>query len=108
MLEKKSTYKKLDEKIRELNSSRVFKKVTPKYDLSWYIKWSSSFIILIGMVLTSAGGSEPYNLFFHFVGVMGWLIVGVMWHDRALMGVNSVAAMIFFMGILNYFFGGAY
>ena len=52
MLEKKSTYKKLDEKIRELNSSRVFKKVTPKYDLSWYIKWSASFIILIGMVLT--------------------------------------------------------
>jgi len=25
-----------------------------------------------------------------------------------LMVVNSVAAMIFFMGILNYYFGGAY
>ena len=52
----------LDDKIKELNSSRVFKKITPKYDLSWYIKWASSFIILIGMVLTSAGGMEPYNL----------------------------------------------
>ena len=49
-----------------------------------------------------------FNLFFHFVGVLGWLVVGVMWHDRALMVVISVAAMIFFMGILNYYFGGAY
>ena len=31
-------YRKLDEKIKELNSTRVFKKVTPKFDLSWYVK----------------------------------------------------------------------
>jgi len=31
-------YKKLDEKIKDLKSTRVFKKVTPKYDLSWYVK----------------------------------------------------------------------
>ena len=45
--------KKLDDKIKDLNSTRVFKKVTPKGDLSWYIKWTSSFIILIGMALTA-------------------------------------------------------
>ena len=45
---------KLSDKIKALNSSRVFKKVTPKYDLSWYVKWFSSLIILTGMVLTSA------------------------------------------------------
>ena len=105
MLEKKSTYKKLDEKIRELNSSRVFKIVTPKYDLSWYIKWSSSFIILIGMVLTSAGGSEPYNLFFHLLGVMGWGIVGMLWHDRALVFINGIAVFIFATGIARFYFG---
>ena len=68
---------------------------------------SSSFIILIGMALTSIN-LTPINLYFHFVGVVGWLIVGFMWHDRALMVVNSVASMIFLMGILNYYFGGAY
>ena len=36
---------KLDDKIKALNSSRVFKKVTPKGDLSWYIKWASSIVI---------------------------------------------------------------
>ena len=79
----------------------MIKKLTPVGTLDWYIKWTASVIILIGMCLTSIN-FMPYNLFFHFVGVMGWLVVGVMRHDRALMVVNSVAAMIFFMGILNY------
>ena len=84
-----------------------WKKLTPVGTLDWYIKWVSSFIILIGMALTSIN-LTPFNLNFHFVGVSGWLIVGLMWHDRALMVVNSVAAMIFLMGILRYYFGGVY
>ena len=96
---------KLDYKIKELISSRVFKKITPKYDLSWYIKWTSSFIILIGMVLTSAGGMEPYNLFFHLGGVIGWGFVGYLWHDRALVFINSIAVFIFATGIVNFFVG---
>ena len=84
-----------------------WKKLTPVGTLDWYIKWVSSFIILIGMALTSIN-LTPFNLYFHFVGVVGWLVVGVMWHDRALMVVNSVAAMIFLMGILNFYFGGTY
>ena len=84
-----------------------WKKLTPVGTLDWYIKWVSSFIILIGMALTSIN-LTPFNLYFHFVGVSGWLIVGLMWHDRALMVVNSVAAMIFLIGILRYYFGGAY
>ena len=84
-----------------------WKKLTPVGTLDWYIKWVSSFIILIGMALTSIN-LTPFNLYFHFVGVSGWLIVGLMWHDRALMVVNSVASMIFLMGILRYYFGGVY
>ena len=84
-----------------------WKKLTPVGTLDWYIKWVSSFIILIGMALTSIN-LTPFNLYFHFVGVSGWLIVGLMWHDRALMVVTSVAAMIFLMGILRYYFGGVY
>ena len=68
----------------KMNGEKVLKKVTPKGDLSWYIKWTASFIILIGMVLTSITGMEPYNLMFHFVGVLGWGIVGMLWHDREL------------------------
>ena len=97
---------KLDEKIKQLNSSRVFKKVTPKYDRSWYIKWVSSLFILIAMALTSAA-IFPLNLMFHLAGVTGWLVVGMLWHDRALILLNGVAIFMFASGILNHYYGNS-
>ena len=95
---------KLDDKIKALTSSRVFKKVTPKGDLSWYVKWVSSIIIIFGMVLSSAN-IYPMNIWVHMFGVTGWLIVGMLWHDRALILLNSVAIFIFASGIVNYYYG---
>ena len=100
---------KLDDKIKALNSSRVFKSVTPKGDLSWYVKWVASFFIIVGMMLTSLDVSlYPINLFFHLIGVSGWFVVGMLWHDRSLIVVNGIAIAIFSMGIIKHFFGGAY
>ena len=93
---------KIDFKMADL---KAIKKVTPKGDLSWYIKWIASFIILIGMVLTSITGMEPYNLMFHFVGVLGWGIVGMLWHDRALLVLNVVLVTLLVLGLGNYYFG---
>ncbi len=95
---------KLDEKIKALNSSRVFKKITPKYDLSWYIKWVSSVFIIIAMALTSAN-VFPLNIVFHLLGVTGWLAVGLLWHDRALIFLNGVAIFVFLSGLLNHYYG---
>ena len=78
------------------------RKVTPYKDKSWYTKWISSFILLIGMALTSAN-IQPINLFFHLIGVIGWGLVGFWWHDRALLFINIIAATIFFTGIINYY-----
>jgi len=77
-------------------------KITPKGDLSWYIKWTSSGILLIGMTLTAVD-IQPYNMFFHAVGVTGWFIVGMLWHDRALVFINAIALFIFLSGIINYY-----
>ena len=91
-----------------MDSNEIWVKlITPKQGWSWYIKWTSSIIILIGMVLTSIM-MTPINLFFHMVGVFGWLVVGFMWNDRALMLLNGVATVIFLTGIMNHYFGGAY
>ena len=68
-------------------------KITPAGGLTWYIKWGSSFILLIGMVLTSLN-INPYNLFFHAIGVFGWFIVGMMWNDRAMIFINAIAFSI--------------
>ena len=70
------------------------RKVTPYKDKSWYVKWVSSFILLIGMALTSAD-IQPINLFFHLIGVIGWGLVGFWWHDRAMLFINIIAATIF-------------
>ena len=95
---------KLSDKIKALNSTRVFKKVTPKGDLSWYLKWASSVFIIIAMALTSAN-LYPINIVFHLIGVGGWLIVGMMWHDRALIFLNGVAIFVFASGLLNHYYG---
>ena len=78
------------------------KKITPGHGPTWYIKWTASIILLIGMVFTALE-LTPINLFFHLVGVMGWFVVGYMWHDRAMMVVNSVAIFVFVFGILTWY-----
>jgi len=102
---KDEVYRKLDDKIKDLKSTRVYKKITPKGDLSWYIKWISSVFIIAGMALTSAN-IFPINIIVHGVGVTGWLIVGMLWHDRALIFLNAVAIFVYASGLLNHYFGG--
>ena len=104
MSEKNIAFKIKEESIKALHNARMFQKVTPKYDLSWYIKWTASFIILIGMAFTSAD-VQPFNLWFHLTGVIGWGIVGFLWHDRALIFINSVATFIFLSGLISYYYG---
>jgi len=84
------------------DKKKLIKKVTPYKDVSWYIKWVSSLIIIIAMALTALNWN-PYNLFFHLFGVIGWGIVGYLWHDRALMLLNGIAVGIFFAGIIGYY-----
>ena len=95
---------KLDEKIAKLNSSRVYKKVTPRGDLSWYIKWASSITLIIAMMFTAVE-LFPLNMFIANIGFIGWLIVGMLWHDRALILLNGIATFIFALGILKFYMG---
>ena len=76
--------------------------VTPRGDISWYIKWASSMFIISAMVMASAD-MYPYNLFLQFVGLVGWFIVGMLWHDRALIFLNAFGIAIILTGIMNYF-----
>ena len=97
-------YKKLDDKIKDLKSTRVFKKVTPKYDLSWYVKWLSSVLILTAVCFRAAGGFHMFDLYFSFAGTIGWLWVGILWHDRALFMLNGALATLLLTGIFKELF----
>jgi len=101
----KENHKKLNDKIKELNSTRVFKKITPKYDLSWYVKWVSVILILIATSARATGTLPHIDLWFGLVGTIGWFWVGYLWHDRALILLNGVLVTLIFTGLLNYYFG---
>ena len=101
---KDEVYRKLDDKIKDLKSTRVYKKITPKGDLSWYIKWTGSLFLIVAMMMTSAN-IFPLNLYVALVGMTGWLIVGILWHDRALIVLNAVSVAIYGVGIMNSWFG---
>ena len=97
---------KLDDKIKRLNSSRVYKKVTPKGDISWYVKWTSVFLILFGTVARSVGTMPHIDMWFGLFGTMGWAYVGYLWHDRALLVLNAILVTVLVMGLMNYYYGG--
>ena len=46
--------------------------------LDWYIKWFASIVLIIGAAVTALD-MYPYYMYFQFVGITGWLIVGIMW-----------------------------
>ena len=96
---------KLDDKIKKLNSSRVIMKVTPKGDLSWYVKWVSVFFILVATAARSVGTIPHIDMWFGLVGTVGWAWVGYLWHDRALLFLNAILVTLLIIGLMNFYFG---
>ena len=66
--------------------------------IDWYIKWFASIVLIFGAAVTALD-MYPYNMYFQFVGVTGWLIVGIMWKDWALIVVNTIGSLILLIGI---------
>jgi hypothetical protein len=77
------------------------KTATPLHTTDWYIKWVSSIVLIIGMIL-AANNLYPWNIIVQCVGIFGWLVVSVMWNDRALIVVNAVGVAILLNGLIGY------
>ena len=77
------------------NSNRMQKSVTPKQDLSWYIKWIASVFIIISMSIRGVDGLQFYDILLSLVGVTGWMVVGLLWKDRAIILINGVGIIFF-------------
>ena len=62
--------------------------------IDWYIKWIAS-IILIFKAKNTSMNMYPYNMYLQFIGVFGWLIVGIIWKDWALIiVVNTIGSLV--------------
>ena len=75
------------------NSKRIYKSATPKFTADWYLKWIASAFVLFAMSIRGVEGMEIYDLYLSIVGIFLWLIVSVIWKDRALILLNGVGLM---------------
>ena len=82
--------------------TKILKKITPTHTKDWYIKWAASLVLIVGMMFT-ANNIYPLNLIFHIIGLVGWVIVALMWNDRALIVINAVGVAIMANGLVGYF-----
>ena len=78
-------------------------KLTDKKDTAWFIKWVSSFIVVTAMSLRGIEGMQVYDLTLSIVGVFGWLCVGMLWKDRALIILNAVGLVFLFRNLVTEF-----
>ena len=94
------------------HSNRIVKSATPKGDLSWWIKWASSIIVLCAITIRSANVPnelrlgmplQVWDILLSWIGAAGWFIVGFMWKDRALILLNGVITIMLFGGLIRYF-----
>jgi len=91
------------------HSSRISKSATPKYDLSWYVKWISSMFILAAVMMRAQEGDQfqTADRVLSLIGCIGWTWVGLLWKDRALIILNAI--IVFALGsavlgqLLRYF-----
>jgi len=69
------------------------------------IKWISSLLIIISMILTASGDYHPYNLYIAVPATVGWVIVSFAWRDKSLILMNIIALTIYLLGIAKHITG---
>jgi|TARA_B110000285_G_scaffold193566_1_gene222664 fatty-acid desaturase len=82
-------------------SNRIFKSATPKYTIDWYLKWVASSFVLTSMSIRGIDGLQMVDLVLSTFGVFGWLIVSIIWQDRALIMVNGVGLMFLIKNLIT-------
>ena len=69
------------------------------------IKWVSSLLIIISMILTASGDYHPWNLYIAVPATIGWVIVSFCWRDKSLILMNTIALTIYLLGITKHITG---
>lgn len=87
------------------NSNRIQKSATPKYTLDWYVKWVASVFVLIGMSIRGVEGLQLYDLIASTIGITLWLVVSVLWKDRALIILNGAGLLFLIRNLVLQLIG---
>jgi len=88
---------RLDKKIRNWWRG----KITPLHDLSWYIKWTGSLMIMVAVACRGLGYPPIFDFVLSIGGTALWLAVGFLWRDRSLIAMNVVITLFLVIGLLR-------
>ena len=93
----------LEENKEELleDQETTVKKITPYKDVSWYIKWCASFLLIGAAIIRAAEVLHFMDVLLSCIGTAMWGYVGYMWNDRALILINTVACAILTVGLIR-------
>ena len=86
------------------NSRRIQKSATPKYTVDWYIKWIASAFVLGAMSIRGVEGMAMVDLILSVIGIALWLIVSILWKDRALVLLNGVGLLFLIRSLAERLF----
>ena len=96
------------EEIRTKKLKQIQKRIDKawlNFDISWWIKWASSIVLLTAMILRGGQAYPFVDLVLSTIGCAGWLAVGVIWKDRALIILNAAAVVILASGVVRVLAG---
>lgn len=82
-------------------------KTTPLHDITWYVKWAGTIILVFAVSARSIGPDIVPNLVdqsLSLIGLLCWFFVAFKWHDRALMTVNAICLPLLIAGIIRSIF----
>ena len=74
--------------------------VSVQVDWAFWIKWIASVIQILGYTAT-AFELTPWNAYLFLAGLLGWLTVGILWNDRAIMLIHLVALGAMLVGLFT-------
>ena len=73
---------------------------TMKFDYEFFLEWTSTFILFIGVSLTALN-IYPMNVYVSLLGNFGWFLVALMWRKWSLITIQVVITFIYIWGLFN-------
>jgi hypothetical protein len=73
------------------------------YFIKKYLKWTSTTLVLTGILLTNLN-YYPVNIMFHGVGVVGWTVAGYLSKDKAILTNFGLQIPLFLVGFYQLLF----
>lgn len=92
---------RLKDELAELQEEfDVVKPTTPTGTVDWYVKWVSVILAVTGVFLMSAN-MVPQGQVAYILSSIGWIYVGMMWTDRAIMIGSSISGTAVAMNLVQ-------